>query len=193
MGNPEDCGGTGGCDGATENLAFEYAVKSGGITLAKDWPYTATDGTCAFPEDTPRVANFSSFVIVKGNDQDALMTAVATEGPVTIGVAADNFDFYNDGIFDGCSYTENIDINHAVQLVGYGTEGDKAYWIVRNSWGKSWGEDGYIRLLRDKVAQCGYDKTPQDGSACKNDPDTPVKVCGQCGLLYESSYPVPMV
>merc|ERR1712080_351955 len=62
---------------------------------------------------------------------------------------------YGGGIYSGCSYSSNIALNHAVQLVGYGSEGGKDYWIVRNSWGRGWGEDGYIRLARDAKAQCG--------------------------------------
>ena len=71
---------------------------------------------------------------------------------------------YNGGIYDGCKYTSNIALNHAVQLVGYGSDTDGDYWIVRNSWGPSWGEDGYIRLRRDAEAQCGTDSTPMDGT-----------------------------
>ena len=65
-------------------------------------------------------------------------------------------------MFDSCSYDANIGINHAVQLVGYGTDDDLGdYWLVRNSWGEEWGEDGYIRLRREeevserRALQCG--------------------------------------
>ena len=189
--NPRECGGTGGCKGAIENLAFEYVIDAGGIVLEKDFPYKAIDSNCGqLPNRAPRVANFSSIVLVNENDQDDMLETVATKGPVTIGVWATPMQFYSRGIFSGCDYTKNMNINHAVQLVGYGTEAGKDYWIVRNSWGSSWGEGGYIRLLRESEAKCGINSTPQDGSACKDDPMTPVKVCGQCGMLSESSYPI---
>ena len=92
---------------------------------------------------------------------------------------------YNGGIYDGCKYTCNIALNHAVQLVGYGSDSDSDYWIVRNSWGPGWGEDGYIRLRRDAEAQCGTDSTPMDGSGSDEQ-----HVCGQCGVLFDTSFPL---
>jgi cathepsin L len=79
-------------------------------------------------------------------------------------------------------------------LVGYGEENGQKYWIVRNSWSPAWGEQGYIRLARsdDDESNCGVDTTPQDGTACAGD-NTPVKVCGTCGVLYDSSYPLNAV
>jgi len=62
-----------------------------------------------------------------------------------------------------------MDINHAVVLVGYGTENGVDYWIVRNSWSTSWGENGFIRILREKEVKCGVDTTPSHGVACKGD------------------------
>lgn len=76
-----------------------------------------------------------------------------------------------------------------MQLVGYGTEGGKDYWLVRNSWG-DWGEDGYIRLRRygEGKEPCGVDEKPQDGDACEGD-TAPRTYCGEAGLLSASSYP----
>jgi len=82
-------------------------------------------------------------------------------------------------------------IDHAVVLMGYGTDptgGD--YWLVRNSWAATWGEKGYIRVARtaSEETRCGMDTTPQDGTACAGD-NTPVNVCGTCGILYDSCFP----
>lgn len=92
-------------------------------------------------------------------------------------------------MFDGCDYDQNVNINHAVVLVGYGSEDGLDYWLVRNSWGYYYGEDGYIRVLRESSTYCAVDSTPQDGSACKGD-DKPIQVCGMCGILSDSSYPI---
>ena len=68
--------------------------------------------------------------------------------------------------FSGCDYGENIQLNHAVQLVGYGSEAGEDYWLVRNSWGEDWGEAGYIRLAREVEPQCGTDTTTS-GHVCQ--------------------------
>jgi len=96
---------------------------------------------------------------------------------------------YETGVFDGCNAT-NPDIDHVVQLVGYGTDdvyGD--YWLVRNSWSPKWGELGYIRIARSSNVTCGVDLRPQDGTGCNGGPST-VSVCGECAILYDVSYPV---
>lgn len=81
------------------------------------------------------------------------------------------------------------DLNHAVQLVGYGTDKETGldYFLVRNSWGEAWGEEGYIRLARSD--KCAVDKTPLDGTGCEGGPEK-LTVCGTCGMLFSSSYPV---
>ena len=78
-----------------------------------------------------------------------------------------------------------------MQLVGYGTDASEGdYWIVRNSWGSSWGEDGYIRLKRESNPQCGTDNTPLMGTGCVDDGKDVVTVCGQCGVLFDTCYPI---
>ncbi len=74
---------------------------------------------------------------------------------------------------------------------GYGTDGAQNYWLVRNSWTASWGEEGYIRVYRDNPASpvCGPDHNPQDGSGCDNGPSV-ITACGTCGILYDNCYPV---
>jgi len=82
------------------------------------------------------------------------------------------------------------DIDHAVQLVGYGTDASGGdYWLVRNSWNAGWGESGYIRIARPSTPPCGVDPTPGDGTACKPYPPN-ITVCGMCGILSDSAYPI---
>lgn len=125
------------------------------------------------------------------NRYEPLMRAVAEHGPVAVAVAGAPWNNYILGIFDDCSKDAVID--HAVTLMGYGEdkEWQAKYWLIQNSWGSFWGENGRIRLLRkdnDEVAQCGKDKQPELGTACEGGPSE-VEVCGMCGILYDSVVP----
>jgi cathepsin L len=193
MPNPDECGGTGGCEGATQQLGFNYTVGAG-LTLEASYPYTARDGTCK--TTTPAVKN-GGMVSLKTNDYTDLATAVATVGPIAISVAAGGFGWqiYGGGVYNK---GDDFEMDHAVQLTGYGIDDKfdhKMYWSVRNSWGPSWGEGGYIRLERfgEGKEPCGYDKNPADGAGCKGDPNTPIQYCGMCGVLSSSSYPTDVV
>jgi cathepsin L len=119
-----------------------------------------------------------------------MLEAVATKGPITITVDAGGWHDYATGIFDGGNHT-NPDLDHLVQLMGYGSEDGKDYWLIRNSWTPEWGENGYIRVARHSQdsAPCGMDITPADGDGCKGGP-TVVKVCGVSGVLYDGAYPL---
>jgi cathepsin L len=192
--NPESCGGTGGCEGATAEVAFDYVANSAGLFQEFQYPYASyygVDYTCATPApaDTNPVATITGFVKLPENNYTALMNAIATVGPIAVSVDASTFHSYAGGIFSGCNQ-ENPDINHAVTLVGYGEENGQKYWLIRNSWNPKYGEQGYIRVARMDTEEeiCGMDITPTDGSACNGD-TTPVKVCGTCGVLFDSSYP----
>jgi len=188
--NPRNCGGTGGCEGATAQLAFNYTITAGLTTLSSD-PYTSgargETGTCLEGDVMPE-AGITGYEVLPANDADALAHAVAIRGPVAVSVAVtDAWYTYRGGIFDDC---DNLhpDINHAVLLVGYGEENGTRFWIARNSWGTGWGEDGDIRLKRHDVEPCGVDETPEHGFGCEGGPST-VRVCGECGILSDSSYP----
>jgi len=190
--NPSKCGGTGGCEGATQELAFNYTRDAGGISLESSYPYTGTDSPCDASKIKP-VATIDGYVRLDSNNASQLMSALVTQGPIAISLAASglSFQLYGGGILSGnlCGW----DIDHAVQAVGYGVENNVGYWIVRNSWGPGWGESGYVRIYREiapgKPEACGIDNSPGDGDGC---PDGPKKitVCGECGILSDSSYPV---
>mmetsp|Transcript_15921 Transcript_15921/g.35242 ORF Transcript_15921/g.35242 Transcript_15921/m.35242 type:complete len:372 (+) Transcript_15921:61-1176(+) len=191
--NPDSCGGTGGCEGSTAELAFEYVAGSGGLLEEFQYSYTSyygEDFECAMPAGQAAVATISGYVQLAENNYTALMTAIATVGPVAVSVDASEWHSYAGGVFDGCNQ-ESPDIDHAVVLMGYGVENGQKYWLVRNSWAPSWGELGYIKIARQDTDEtvCGTDSTPLDGTACVGD-DAPVKVCGTCGILYDSCYPV---
>ena len=155
------------------------------------------------------VVSITGYNNLPPNDQGAIMSHIAhvrvhhtsvspfseinlfiQNGPLAISVAASNFKNYHGGVFDGCSYHENIQLNHAVQLVGWGSENGVDFWIVRNSWGSTWGEEGYIRLLREENPGCGTDTTTS-GHVCQGGPGNDMlHVCGMCGMLFETSFPL---
>jgi cathepsin L len=198
--NPLHCGGTGGCEGGIAQLAFESVAGAGGIATEWTYPYISYYGTnfdCVFNSSKMDIGavlsskgGAASHVDLPSNDYASLMEAVATIGPISISVDASEFHSYEKGVFTGCNLIQP-DINHAVQLVGYGMDTYYGpYWLVRNSWGTGWGENGYIRIKRDVVdSPCAVDITPQDGSGCDGGP-TQITVCGECGILYDNTYPI---
>lgn len=139
-----DCATEGaGCDGGTADLAYDY-VKDQGLCTEAQYPYTGSAGQCA-DQGCGSKWRVVSYRDIPGNET-ALMAAVAQQ-PVAVGIEADQnvFQFYKGGIIrQGCG--RNLD--HAVVIVGYGTEAGVPYWIVRNSWGSGWGEGGYVRIAR---------------------------------------------
>jgi len=189
--NTNDCGGQGGCEGGTPEIAYEKIIELGGLSTEWQYPYVSywgTDKTCYFNASvTKPVAVVKNYTVLPSNDYLSVITALANVGPLAINVDAMAWQGYEVGVFSGCN-ANTTDIDHVVQLVGYGTDslhGD--YWLVRNSWTPLWGEGGYIRLARSPTL-CGIDNNPQDGTGCNGGPDQ-VQVCGPCGLLYDVSYP----
>jgi C1A family cysteine protease len=196
--NEQACGGTGGCDGSTVELAMEYMAAAGlKDSSSGGEPYFAKDKHCNEPMPTSssslRVGSESGLVgweKLPENKIAPLMEALQ-RGPVAISLAATSeWNHYHSGVFDSCD--KDAVVSHAVVLFGYGTDPATGanYWSVRNSWGKDWGEDGYIRMLKQDTpakdeAYCGWDNDPGLGTACKPYPEK-VYVCGMCGMLYDS-------
>ncbi|WOL02088.1 low-temperature-induced cysteine proteinase-like [Canna indica] len=145
-----DCDKTNeGCEGGYMDYAFEWVISNGGIDTELNYPYTGKDGKCNIYKEETKVVTIDDYQDVKPND-DAVLCAVVKQ-PVSVGIDASSLDFqlYTGGIYDGACSSNPDDIDHAVLIVGYGSQGDIDYWIVKNSWGTSWGMQGYIYIRRN--------------------------------------------
>jgi C1A family cysteine protease len=156
-----------GCNGGLMDNAFEYVEKNG-LALESDYKYKGSDGTCKASTYSPAPhTKITGYKDVAQSNEAALKTAVAQQ-PVSVAIEADTqvFQFYSSGVLDdaaGCG----TQLDHGVLAVGYGTESGKDFWKIKNSWGASWGMNGYILLART------------DSTSSK----------GMCGLASQPSYP----
>jgi C1A family cysteine protease len=154
-----DCcnyGGSMGCNGGDEDQAMDY-LRDKGVMSEKDYPYVAYDQNCAYDASKLTPAKPTGHTMVAANSASALKTAIST-GPVSVAIEADTFvfQFYSGGILNSASC--GTDLDHAVVAVGYGVDPVKGeFYIVRNSWGASWGEKGYVRIAggKDGAGICG--------------------------------------
>ena len=156
-----------GCNGGQMDGAFKYGIDKG-MCAESSYAYTSgvsqTAGTC---QDCSAVVSFSGCADVAGSNQLALKEAVSN-GPVSIAIEADTryFQSYSSGVLT--SSTCGTTLDHGVLIVGYGADNGQLYWLVKNSWGTSWGDDGYVKIARSESASDG----------------------GVCGIAMEASFPI---
>jgi len=152
--------GNQGCNGGLMDYAFEYVVAKG-ITTEALYPYKAADGTCK--KNIKPAVHISGYVDVPQSNEAQLLAAIR-KVPVSVAIEADQsvFQFYSGGILDTAACGTALD--HGVLAMGFGTESNKNYYIVKNSWGASWGEKGYVRMVRGKD-QCGIALAPSYATA----------------------------
>lgn len=151
-----------GCNGGLITTAYDFIVNNGGIASESDYPYEENQDSCK-SQDT--VVKMNRYENVPASSEPTLLTAVARQ-PVAVGIAVnEDFHLYQNGVYDGSCGNE---LNHAVTIIGYGTnDNGTKYWLIKNSWGASWGENGYMKIARD----IGIDD-------------------GLCGIATMASYPV---
>lgn len=143
------------CDGGYVDFAFSYIISNGGIDTERSYPYEGVEDICRFDPFNIGATEYS-YTAIYGSE-DSLELAVGIVGPVSVNIDASqpSFQLYESGVYDeeDCSTWY---VNHALVVVGYDTDmWDGDYWIVKNSWGTDWGQDGYIWMSKDKDNQCG--------------------------------------
>jgi len=131
-----------GCDGGWTYVAYEYIKSAGGYDSLESYPYTAADGSCKFRKTNVQARITDWKYVTSTKSETVMRDYVGTTGPLSICVDASSWQFYNGGVLKTCGNS----IDHCVQIVGYGAVSGTQAWIVRNSWGASWGERGYIYL-----------------------------------------------
>jgi len=146
--------GSNGCNGGSMEGAFQW-YKSNKTELESDYGYTARNGTC---KETSYTGQFNStgYKTVTANSSSALMASIQA-GPTSVAIEADKsaFQMYTGGILNSTACGTSLD--HGVLAVGYGTENGQAYYLVKNSWGSSWGDNGYVKIANngDGAGICG--------------------------------------
>ncbi|SPP74269.1 blast:Cathepsin L [Drosophila guanche] len=161
--NLVDCAddyGNMGCDGGFQEYGFEY-IRDHGITLANRYPYTQFEMQCRQNETAgqpPResLVKIRDYATITPGDEQKMKEVVATLGPLacSMNAAPISFEQYQGGIYadEECNQDE---VNHSVVVVGYGSEGGRDYWIIKNSYSQNWGEGGFMRILRNAGGFCG--------------------------------------
>ncbi|XP_050218740.1 senescence-specific cysteine protease SAG39-like [Mercurialis annua] len=155
-----------GCEGGSMEDAYKFIINNRGITTELKYPYKGADGKCDTRTVTSRIVKITGYQKVPANNEEELMKAVANQ-PVSVAIdaGAKTFQFYKSGIYSGSC---GSDVNHGVLAVRYGrTKTEIKYWLVKNSWGRKWGEKGFVRMEKDVKSENGL-----------------------CGIATDCSYPV---
>ncbi|KAJ0577935.1 putative actinidain [Helianthus annuus] len=174
-----------GCDGGLMDYAYEFVIKNKGIDTEEDYPYKGKSSTCNKNKLKTHVVTIDGYNDVPENKEDQLLQAVATQ-PVSVGICGSEraFQLYSTGIFTGPCSTA---LDHAVLIVGYDSKDGVDYWIIKNSWGTSWGMDGYMYMARnigDSNGLCGINMLASYPiKTSPNPPPSPTPKPVKCNLF----------
>lgn len=154
-----DCGSyqPDSCGGSEMILAFSYIILNQGINTEESYPYESAELICRY--DPKNVgATVAGLCMVPEGNETMLMHAIANEGPIAVAIdTTGDFNFYKSGVyFNRNCNTDKDKLDHAVLAVGYGTDGNNQdYYIIKNSWSPNWGDNGYIKMARNRKNNCG--------------------------------------
>jgi cathepsin L len=156
--NLVDCStaeGNQGCNGGLMDSAFKYVIKNKGIDTEASYPYTATGPNSCKYKAADNSGTLTGYTDVPSGDENSLRAAV-DKAPVSVAIDASHssFQLYHSGVYyePACSPTQ---LDHGVLAIGYGTDGISEYWLVKNSWGTGWGNQGYIEMAKNRNNNCG--------------------------------------
>jgi len=159
-----------GCQGGLMDYAFQYLMdkQDGEEEMEIVYPYTGADGRCNWKSSKAYTdAKVTGFTDVTQGDESSLQEAVSSVGPISVAVNANNgWQLYHSGVLTPI-WCPGSKLDHGVAVVGYGTDSGKDYWIIKNSWGKTWGESGYMRLNRG-ANTCGVANAASHPTIAKN-------------------------
>lgn len=142
-----------GCNGGLMEYSFEWIKQNGGLCLENDYPYKGSEATCK--TSCEKVVKVTDWTLLDSTDEEVIKDYLYNTGPLAVALNADTLQYYSSGVLS--SSTSSCDpagMNHGVTITGYGVDNGTKYWKVKNSWGASWGEKGYFRILRGK-GTCG--------------------------------------
>jgi len=147
--------GNAGCNGGQIDQSFQYVIENGGIDTEQSYLYEGEQDACRYQPEKSATTEVS-FVDLRPGDELALKEAIATQGPVSIGIDAshESLHLYSHGIYREPHCDPGL-LDHAVLVVGYGGKDQEKYWLVKNSWGPDWGDSGYIKIAREEDNMCG--------------------------------------
>uniref|UniRef100_A0A7N0SY91 Uncharacterized protein n=1 Tax=Kalanchoe fedtschenkoi TaxID=63787 RepID=A0A7N0SY91_KALFE len=156
-----------GCDGGYLDTAYQWITENEGLSTEEAYPYRGQHGPCDTDARSHAAATISDYLRVLPNSDEKALEQIVAIQPVTVGISvSEDFTNYLEGVFTGNCTSDDLD--HAVTIVGYeNVEDGTSYWIVKNSWGESWGDEGYIKMAKDI-----------------GEPE------GLCGLALDAWYPI---
>lgn len=154
-----------GCKGGLPSHSYEYIQYNGGLSAEKDYPYMGVDQTCVYKPEYKSVGVIGGSVNISVSEVD-IAVALVQVGPVSVSfTVVDGFKDYKSGVYINATCPNGpLDVNHDVVAVGYGSELGVDYWVIKNSWGATWGDKGFFKIQRGTnmcgVSNCG--SYPQD-------------------------------